>query len=225
MPSRGEESSYRQEGHKDVMPSERTPPANSSWMSQPLQWLTRAAIRFPLVTLAVAGALLGGSVWLTFNRLGFRTSRAELLSPHSDYNRRWLEYTKEFSDKEDVVVVVDGESREQIVPALDEARWQAGRSEAICSPPSCTRPTLPSCGARGSTISSRKNCIRSTAFSTRPAPILQGDWSQLTLGGMARWMGAEMAGGPPARRQKNPGRLADRTAARHARNRRCPGPT
>ena len=53
-------------------------------------------------------------------QLGFRTSRAELLSPNSDYNRRWLEYTKEFGDKEDVVVVVEGESREQIIPALDD---------------------------------------------------------------------------------------------------------
>ena len=61
-----------------------------------------------------------GSIWLTVTRLGFRTSRAELLSPRSDYNRRWLEYTKEFGDKEDVVVVVEGESREQIVPALDD---------------------------------------------------------------------------------------------------------
>ncbi len=111
------------------MPSERTPPANSSWMSRPLEWLTRAAIRFPLVTLAIAGALLGGSIWLTVTRLGFRTSRAELLSPRSDYNHRWLEYTKEFSDKEDVVVVVEGESREQIVPALDDARRQVDRAQ------------------------------------------------------------------------------------------------
>ena len=75
------------------MPSERMPQANSSWMSRPLEWLTRAAIRFPLVTLLLAGAALAGAAWLTATRLGFRTSRAELLNPRSDYNHRWLEYT------------------------------------------------------------------------------------------------------------------------------------
>ena len=73
------------------MPSQRMPPADSSLMSRPLEWLTRAAICFPLVTLLIAVAAAGGSVWLTMTRLGFRTSRAELLSPKSDYNRRWLQ--------------------------------------------------------------------------------------------------------------------------------------
>ncbi len=103
-----------------MMPSLETPQTDSSLMSRPLAWLTRAAIRFPMVTLLLAALAAGGSVWLTMTRLGFRTSRAELLNPNSDYNRRWLEYTKEFGNKEDVVVVVEGEGREQITPALDD---------------------------------------------------------------------------------------------------------
>ena len=183
------------------MPSERTPPANSAWMSRPLQWLTRAAIRFPLVTLAIAGALLGGSVWLTFTRLGFRTSRAELLSPHSDYNRRWLEYTKEFSDKEDVVVVVEGESREQIVPALDEVvRMLAERGDLFTAVMHET--DAPKLRSKGLYYLKLEELHQIDGFLNQASPILQGDWSQLNLGGMARWMGAEMAGGPPSRRQK-----------------------
>ena len=183
------------------MPSERTPPANSSWMSRPLEWLTRAAIRFPLVTLAVAGALLGGSVWLTVTRMGFRTSRAELLSPRSDYNRRWLQYTKEFSDKEDVVVVVEGESREQIVPALDDFVGKlTARSDLFTAVMHET--DAPKLRSKGLYYLKLEELHQIDGFLNQASPILQGDWSQLNLGGMARWMGAEMAGGPPARRQK-----------------------
>src|SRR5664279_3344876 len=92
---------------KDIMPWERTPQVDSSWMSRPLERFTRLVIRFPVLTLLLAGIAAGASVWLTMTHLGFRTSRAELLSPNSDYNRRWLAYTKEFGDKEDVVVVVE----------------------------------------------------------------------------------------------------------------------
>lgn len=102
------------------MPWERTPQADNSLTSRPLEWLTRAVVRFPIFTLLVAGVAVGFSIWLTATQLGFRTSRTELLSPDSDFNRRWLDYTNEFGDKEDVVVVVEGDSRERIVPALDD---------------------------------------------------------------------------------------------------------
>ena len=109
------------------MPWQRMPQADPSWMSRPLEQLTRAVVRFPVFTLLLAGAALSAAAWLTVTKLGFRTSRAELLNPASDYNRRWLEYTKEFGDKEDVVVVVEGDDRDRIVPALDEMCRQLER--------------------------------------------------------------------------------------------------
>ncbi len=116
------------------MPWDRTPRADFSLMSRPLEWLTRAVVRFPVLTLVIAGAAVAVSIWLTVTQLGFRTSRAELLSPNSDYNRRWLDYTKEFGDKEDVVVVVEGASREQIIPVLDDVcRELARRSDLFAA--------------------------------------------------------------------------------------------
>ncbi|NLF06740.1 MAG: MMPL family transporter [Pirellulaceae bacterium] len=102
------------------MPWERTPRADNFLTSRLLEWLTRAVVRFPVFTLVLAAAGVAVSIWLTATQLGFRTSRAELLSPDSEFNRRWLDYTAEFGDKEDVVVVVEGDSREQITPVLDD---------------------------------------------------------------------------------------------------------
>jgi len=74
----------------EIMPPERKPRADSSWIARPLQGLTRIVVRFPFLTLILGFAAAGGSIWLTVARLGFRTNRSELGSPESDYHRRWL---------------------------------------------------------------------------------------------------------------------------------------
>ena len=118
-------------------------------------------------------------------QLGFRTSRAELLNPNSDYNRRWLEYTKEFGDKEDVVVVVEGESREQIVPALDDVcRGLAQRSDLFAAV--LHETDAPKLRSKGLYYLKPEELRQIDGFLNQAGPILQGDWSQLNLGGMAQ---------------------------------------
>ena len=176
------------------MPSERMPQADASLMSRPLEWLTRVVIRFPLATLLIAGAMLMGAAWLTMTQLGFRTSRAELLNPNSDYNRRWLQYTKEFSDKEDVVVVVEGEGRDQIVLALDDVcRQLAGHTDLFGAV--LHKTDAPKLRNKGLYYLKPEELRQIDGFLDEAGPMLRGDWSQLNLGGMARWMGAAMAGG------------------------------
>ena len=176
------------------MPSERMPQADTSLTARPLQWLTQAAICFPLATLLIAAATLVGATWLTMTKLGFRTSRAELLNPHSDYNRRWLEYTKEFSDKEDVVVVVEGERREQVVRALDEAcRGLAQHTDLFAAV--LHQTDAPKLRSKGLYYLKPEELLQIDGFLNQAGPVLQGDWSQLNLGGMAHWMSAAVAGG------------------------------
>ena len=183
------------------MPSERMPQANVSMVSRPLVWLTRASVRFPVATLLLAGVAVVGSVWLTMTRLGFRTSRAELLSPQSDYNRRWLEYTKEFGDKEDAVVVVEGESREWIVPVLDDVCRELVRRGDLFG--SVMHETdAPKLRDKGLYYLKPEDLRQINGFLDQAAPILQGNWSQLNLGGMAQWMGAAMAGGSAPQREQ-----------------------
>ena len=177
-------------------------------MSAPLERFTRLVIRFPVATLVLAGVAAAASLWLATTQLGFRTSRAELLSPNSEYNRRWLVYTKEFGDKEDVVVVVEGESREQIVPALDDAcRELAARKDLFAAVLHQTdAPKLRSKGLYYLEMESRDprelDLAKIDVLLNKAGPILQGDWSALSLGNMTHWMGSAINGGSQAQRQQ-----------------------
>ncbi len=187
---------------------ERTPRVDSSWMSAPLERFTRLVIRFPAATLLLAGIAAAAAMWLTATHLGFRTSRAELLSPKSDYNRRWLAYTKEFGNKEDVVVVVEGQRREQIVPALDDVcRMLAGRKDLFGAVLHQTdAPKLRSKGLYYLDIESpdarELDLTKIDALLDKAAPLLQGKWSALSLGNMTRWMGSAIGGGAEAERRQ-----------------------
>lgn len=165
------------------MPWDRTPRADFSLMSRPLEWLTRAVVRFPVLTLVIAGAAVAVSIWLTVTQLGFRTSRAELLSPNSDYNRRWLGYTKEFGDKEDVVVVVEGASREQIIPVLDDVcRELARRSDLFAAV--MHKIDAPKLRAKGLYYLKPEELQRIDQLLEQATPILQGNFLQSNLAGM-----------------------------------------
>ena len=170
-------------------------------MSRPLEWLTRAVVRFPLPTVVIAVAAAVVSVWLTMTQLGFRTSRAELLSPTSDYNRRWLEYTKEFGDKEDVVVVVEGESRGEVAAAVkDLCGGLAQRRDLFVAVLHETDGAR--LRAKGLYYLKSEDLQQIDGFLNQAGPVLHGDWSPLSLGSMAHWTGAAMAGGSePQRRQ------------------------
>ncbi len=168
------------------MPWDRTPRAGFSLTSRPLEWLTRVVVRFPVLTLVIAGAAVAVSIWLTVTQLGFRTSRAELLSPNSDYNRRWLDYTEEFGDKEDVVVVVEGASREYIIPVLDDVcRKLARRSDLFAAV--MHKVDAPKLRAKGLYYLKPEELQRIDQLLEQAAPILQGDLSQSNLAGMAGW--------------------------------------
>ena len=85
-----------------------------------LQAITRAAIRRPIAVLGGAVALAVLALLLAGARLGFHTSRLDLINPDSNYNKLWLDYIREFGAADDVLVVVEGKSQRQVVPAVDE---------------------------------------------------------------------------------------------------------
>lgn len=179
---------------------ERKPQADSSWMSRPLESLTRLVVRFPLPTLTLAAVAVVASLWLTTTKLGFRTSRSELLNPQSDYNRRWLEYTKEFGDKEDTVVVVEGESREQIIPALDDICTELGKRKDLFNAV-LHRTDAPKLRSKGlyyldlqSADPKEIDLQKIDYLLDKASPILNGNWSALSLGNMSQWMGAAIDG-------------------------------
>ncbi|MBN1393438.1 MAG: MMPL family transporter [Pirellulales bacterium] len=171
------------------MPRERTPRADFSIFSRPLEWIAKAVARFPVATLVLALAAAVASIWLTVTQLGFRTSRAELLSPTSDYNRRWLEYTREFGEKEDVVVVVEGDGRERIAPVLDEVcRALEGRSDLFAAVMHET--DAPKLRAKGLYYLPIEKLRRIDSFLEQFTPVLEGNLAalaQVDLSSMAAW--------------------------------------
>jgi len=102
------------------MSAQWMPKQDRSPVVRTLEWLTDLVTRFPVATLVLAGLTALASIALTVGKLQFRTSRAELLNPKSDFNRRWIEYTKHFGDKEDVVIVVEGAGPQQVIPAIED---------------------------------------------------------------------------------------------------------
>jgi hopanoid biosynthesis associated RND transporter like protein HpnN len=103
-----------------AMLAERTPHADDSLLAQPLAALTAWTLCAPRAVLAgaVAVALLATAV--TVSGLTFKTSRLDLLNPRSEYNRRWLAYLAEFGNRDDAVVVVRAEQREDLVATIDK---------------------------------------------------------------------------------------------------------
>ena len=61
------------------MSAEGTPHENISLLGRLLVWITWLCLRFPLVTVIVGVLLAVASLYLSQTRLGFRTSRADLV--------------------------------------------------------------------------------------------------------------------------------------------------
>ena len=90
------------------MSAEGMPPTEPSLLSRPLASLAQLVVRYPLLTLALGCRRRRLGLGRQPRSSEFHTNRDDVLNPSSSYNRRWQEYTKEFSDEEDVVVVVEG---------------------------------------------------------------------------------------------------------------------
>lgn len=100
--------------------SENRTTEEASALAWPLAMLTKLVIRLPVMTLLTAGIIAVASVCLAINHLGFKTSRLDLINPQSSFNQLWLDYLDQFSADDDVVVIIEGENREVIVPVMEE---------------------------------------------------------------------------------------------------------
>ena len=183
------------------MLAERMPQGQASVLARLIRRLVAVCVRFPKATLAIGLAITAGALFLSCTQLSFQTSRAELINPKSEFNRRWLNYTEEFGDKEDVVVVVEGQSRTAIAPALDEL------AESIAAEPKLFqdvlhRYDLTKVGSKGLHYLDLKQLAEIEGFLRKAEPILRGDWAQLNVGNLAGWMEAGLERVSPEMRQQ-----------------------
>ncbi len=169
------------------MSADDAAPVKTSWLTAPLMLATRFALRFPIATIALAIALAIASMWVTSTQLGYRTSRLDLLDPNSDYNRLWIDYINEFGDEDDAVVVVEGPSRDKVVPVLQEIAAQLSREDHLFHAV-LHGVDLNKIRAKGLHYLSSEELLKVEGFLDETGPMLDGQWARLNLGNMAMGM-------------------------------------
>ncbi len=158
--------------------------ATQLFLARPFVLGTRLIIAYPVFTIAVSLALAAAACYLTATRLGYQTSRLDLLNPKSNYNRLWVEYIKEFGDEDDAVVVVEGAGREQVVPVLEELSAALAREDRLFHAV-LHEVDLGKIRSKGLHYLSPEELQGIDRFLTELGPILSGDWSPLSVGNMA----------------------------------------
>ena len=168
------------------------------FLARPFVAGTRLIIAYPIATIAICLALAAAACLLTATKLGYQTSRMDLLNPKSNYNRLWIEYIKEFGDEDDAVVVVEGAGREQVVPVLEELSAALAREDRLFHAV-LHEVDLGKIRSKGLHYLSPDELLGIDRFLNELGPILAGDWSPLNLGNMAGGMGQQLqhAGGDP----------------------------
>ncbi len=146
--------------------------------------MTRLILAFPVTTLALMLGLAGVACYLTATRLGYQTSRMDLLDPKSNYNQLWTEYIDEFGDEDDAVVVVEGAGREQVVPVLEELSAALAREDRLFHAV-LHEVDLGKIRSKGLHYLSPEELAGIERFLAELGPILSGDWSSLNVSHMA----------------------------------------
>ena len=124
-----------------------------------LRSLVRASCRRPVLTVWLSLVLALTGTAYTVQGLRFKTSGRDVLPRDAGYVLRYVEYTREFGELEDIVVVVEAPSFEaakdyasRLVQELRHSSVQFPRasSSSTCPRPSCARSATRSSTTRSS---------------------------------------------------------------------------
>lgn len=165
------------------MTAERTPHSDDSWLARPFALLTRLVVRYPVTTTAIGLLLAAACLWLTATRLGYRTSRLDLLNPKSDYNRLWIEYIQEFGAEDDAVIVVEGAGRDDVIPVLHEVSTALAEQDRLFHAV-LHEVNLTHIRSKGLHYLSVEELQGVQGFLQSLGPIISGNWTPLCLGYM-----------------------------------------
>jgi hopanoid biosynthesis associated RND transporter like protein HpnN len=197
------------------MSAERMPPGHDD--SLPARFMTSAlaaVLRYPLFTIMAGLALTAAAGFYSWKHLGYKTSRHDLVNSNNEYGRLWNDYIQEFGEEDDAVVVVEGENRAQVVPVLQElATALAGENKHFHAV--LHGVNLEKVRSKGLHYLPPEELLGVEKFLDEAGPVVQGDWSRLSVGGMVQGMtmrlqyeqqAAAQAGGAP---QPTPGSITD----------------
>lgn len=158
-----------------------------------LQSLTGVCARFPYTTLALVLGLAVGAAWYAKTSLVSKTSRADLIDPNAEYQKRWISYTEEFGDATDIIVVVEGEQVEGIKAAMEDIGTR------IASEPKYFKNVLykvdpQALGRKGLQYLSPEQLQMILGRLEEFGPVLRGHWNLFTLTSTFRGMRHQLSG-------------------------------
>ena len=163
----------------------------ASFLSRPMGAISRIVLRYPTAVIIAALALAGLSMVLTVTRLGYKTSRVDLLNPQNDYNRLWTDYINEFGAEDDAVIVVEGASRDQVVPVLKELSTVLSKEDRLFDAV-LHGVDLSSIRAKGLHYLSHEELSNIERFLVEVGPVVHGGWSRLNLQQIAEGLTAQL---------------------------------
>ena len=181
----------------DASGEHASPPRPASYLGRGLVAWTRLCLWQPwaVVLLAVVSALASG--YWTAGRLGYKVSRVDLLDQESDTNKLWIDYIREFGEDDDAVLVVEGESRGDVIAVLEELSREVAEDEALFRSV-LHEVDLSQIRAKGLHYLSPADLAAIDRFIERTEPILDGGWAQLRVGTMVAGMAGQMVTGGAA---------------------------
>ena len=170
------------------------PPHATSLLGRLLVAWTRVCLRQPWLVLLVAVATAAASAAWTAGHLGYKVSRTDLLDPDSDYNKLWIDYIREFGEDDDAVIVVEGPSRADVIPVLEELSRQVADEGGLFRSV-LHEVDLSRIRSKGLHYLSPADLEAIDRFVERTQPILDGGWTQLRVGTLVAGLAGQVAAG------------------------------
>ncbi len=95
-------------------------PGRGSVLTDVLTSITRFASSRPRLTLWLTGVTVLLSIAASVQFVSFKTKRSDLIDDRADFQQRWLNYTANFDDVSELVVVVEADRRQTAIAVLED---------------------------------------------------------------------------------------------------------
>ena len=165
-----------------------------SLLSRGLVAWTRFCLARPWTVFFVAILTAVAAATWTAGNLGYKVSRIDLLDPESDYNKLWIDYIREFGEDDDAVIVVEGESREQVIAVLGDLSRAVAREKDLFRSV-LHEVDLSQIRSKGLHYLQVDDLTSINGFLAESEPVLAGGWSQLRVGSMVGGLASRVVAG------------------------------
>ncbi|WP_373653619.1 MMPL family transporter [Schlesneria sp. DSM 10557] len=174
------------------MSEEVKEPRSKSVLTESLGSLTGLCARHAWWTIGIVVLSAVFCVYLTTQRLNFKTDRSDLINPEAGFYQRWINYTKDFGQFDDIIVVIESNRSEALKEAIDDVGSRlAGQPKLFSNVLYRIDPgKLPEKGLQYLPANTLANGLeRLESF----RPILNGNWGLITLDGVVTRLQSQLS--------------------------------